>query len=367
MLKKLALFIPLGILAAATVWVFAAGTAEDPLVSLSYLTEIFAKAVDAEVEARLDASDKQLLGSVEVEENTADENGGDFAEAWTETRMKREDALIGVTGTSFLLLAGEAQVGYNSGAVVDVTDGSVVESGSKLIPKHRYLVAEDTMAAFVVTTKTAVVNYQGEYRFVYSDAPDQNAMAYALKSLHLFRGTLTNYGDGFDLELVPTRLHALIMFIRVLGEEEEALAWSGTEPFVDIEDGSQAYHYVGYAYEKGYTNGCSPTEFCPDLAVNARQYAEFMLRAMGYSSVANTDLSTALDRAQEAGLLTANEAVYLESDSFLRADLVYISYYALHTRLPDGMTALADQLQTKGVFSPAEWSAARSLVPGARM
>ncbi|WP_300807933.1 helix-turn-helix domain-containing protein [uncultured Desulfovibrio sp.] len=36
-------------------------------------------------------------------------------------------------------------------------------------------------------------------------------MAAALKQLNLFRGTFTGYGEGYDLELAPTRLQALIM------------------------------------------------------------------------------------------------------------------------------------------------------------
>ncbi len=84
------------------------------------------------------------------------------------------------------------------------------------------------------------------------------------------------------------------MFIRVLGEDEQALAWSGTTPFKDIEKGSQAEHYVGYAYEKGYTNGYTATSFKPAGAVNAYQYTELVLRAMGYSSAANKKSSDTL-------------------------------------------------------------------------
>ena len=62
--------------------------------------------------------------------------------------------------------------------------------------------------------------------------------------MHLFQGSLTGYGQGYDLEAAPTRLQALIMFIRVLGEEDAALAWSGTTPFTDIAKGSQAEKYV---------------------------------------------------------------------------------------------------------------------------
>ena len=191
--------------------------------------------------------------------------------------------------------------------------------------------------------------------------------ATTLKSLHLFKGTFTGYGEGFDLEAAPTRLQALIMFIRVLGEEEQALAWSGTTPFKDIEKGSQAEHYVGYAYEKGYTNGYTATSFKPAGAVNAYQYTEFVLRAMGYSSAANKDLSDTLLRAVNAGVLTDGDAAMLQSAAFLRAQLVYISYYALEADLPDGSQSLADRLMDLGVFTRDEWRGSWKLVKSERL
>lgn len=125
------------------------------------------------------------------------------------------------------------------------------------------------------------MDYQGPYSFTYSSATDYNAIASALKTIHLFQGSFTGYGSGYDLEAAPTRLQALIMFIRVLGEEDAALAWSGSTPFTDIAPGTQAAQYVGYAYEKGYTNGYTATTFKPSLSITANQYVEFMLRAAG--------------------------------------------------------------------------------------
>ena len=220
---------------------------------------------------------------------------------------------------------------------------------------------------FIVTTKTAVVQYQGGGSIAASSTVDYNAMAAALKQLNLFRGTLTGYGEGYDLELAPTRLQALIMFIRVLGEEDAALAWSGTTPFTDIAKGSQAEKYVGYAYEKGYTNGFSATQFKPGNAVNAYQYTEFILRAMGYSSSSNTNLADTLNRARIAGVLTAGEAAALQTGKFLRADLVYVSYYALEAELPSGEETLADRLMDLDVFTRSEWRSARELVSTERL
>ena len=362
MKKRLTILLSLCLLISAAAWAVAAGSKDDPLVSLSYLTGEFSKTVNKQITSALDDSDEELLETLEKGEELVETIPG-----WQEIRLKREDVLTGQTGTMVLPLAGDMKVSYDSGAVVDVTAGQVVAAGSSLAANHRYLVAEDTKANFVVAGKTAVLDYQGSAFFAYSDAVDYNAMAAALKKLHLFKGSFTGYGEGFDLELAPTRLQALIMFIRVLGEEDEALAWTGTTPFTDIEKGSQAEQYVGYAYSKGYTNGYTKTTFKPAGAVNAHQYTEFVLRAMGYSSVANTNLADTLTRAQAAGLLTEGEAAALLTTPFLRAELVYISYYALGTALPDGTMTLGDLLQDKDVFTAAEWKTAKKLVTSNRM
>ena len=340
----------------------AGGDLSDPLASLSYLTGIFTDTVDKRVEEKLDASDQELLSGDLG--NTA-ESGGNFTATWAEQRLKEGDILSGTTGTSIMVLAGNANVTF-SGAVVDVTTGTAITSGSALTANHRYLVADDTTAAFTVTSKTAVVDYQGDYSFIYSNSTDYNAIATALKTLNLFKGSYTGYGSGYDLEVAPTRLQALIMFIRVLGEEDAALAYTGTTPFTDIASGTQSEKYVGYAYSKGYTNGYSATTFRPSQTVTAGQYMEFMLRALGYSSSANTDLSGTLNNAYVNGVITAGELAYLQSDTFLRADLAYISYYALDAWVAGSGQTLRDTLMEKGTFTAAQDRAAAALVTGVR-
>ena len=356
LLPVLCLLIPLALMVSALA---AGGDLSDPLASLSYLTGIFTDTVNKRVDEKLTASDQALLsGNLEAV-------SGSSTATWTETRLKEGDVLTGSTGTSVLVLAGGARVTF-SGAVVDVTTGTAVTSGSALAVNHRYLVAENTTADFTVTSKTAVVDYQGPYAFRYSNATDYNAIAAALKTLNLFKGSFTGYGEGYDLEVAPTRLQALIMFIRVLGEEDAALAYTGPMPFTDVDAGSQSEKYVGYAYSKGYTNGYSATTFRPSQTVTAGQYMEFMLRALGYSSAANTDLSGTLDNAYANGVITSGEPTALQSGTFLRADLVYVSYYALDATMAGTGITLRDTLMNKGTFTSAQVSAAAALVPGGR-
>ena len=359
MKKRFLVLIPVCLLLGSLLWAFAVADEANPLASLSYLTDVFMEELDEAIDKRLDRSDKALRKELKNSDGE-DVVAVEVASTWTERRTKKNDILHGTTGTGVLLLAGEMEVYYDEGAVVDVTTGSEISSGSTLKYQHRYLVAENTKAEFVTTTPTAVMDYQGPYDFEDSDLPDYNAMARAIRELNLFRGTTIGYGEGFELENPATRIQALIMFIRVLGEEEQALAWQGECPFRDVLDWAKPY--VGYAYEMGYTNGVGPASFAPDAPATSSQYTEFVLRAMGYSSTANTDLSNTLQRAWESGVMTEGEVDAFGSlERFSRAEMVYISYYALFAELPDGGT-LADSLQNKGVFDSTNWKSAKRMV-----
>ena len=266
-------------------------------------------------------------------------------------------------------LAGELTVSFSAGTVVDVTDGRELTSGSAIPINHRCLVAEDTTALFTCTSKTAVLSYCGSYHFALSDKPDRNAMAEALQSLSLFRGTGSGIGSGYELEKTPTRAEALIMLIRMLGEEKAALACTASQPFIDVPDWCAPY--VAYAYERGYSNGVGTDSlghsyFGTQQTASAAMYVEFMLRALGYSSTATTNISDALDRAVTAGVLTAGERTALQSSDFLRADVAYLSYYALSARTSGG-AALSRKLIDAGVFTDADYRAAQALVKTARI
>ena len=124
---------------------------------------------------------------------------------------------------------------------------------------------------------------------------------------------------------------------------------------------------MGYAYAKGYTNGYTATLWRPNQTVSLNQYTEFLLRALGYSSVTNTDLSDTLDRAVSAGLINSKESAALAKVSFLRADLVYLSFRSLDATVSGTMDTLSDTLIAKGVFTSAEAREGRALVSARRL
>lgn len=343
--------------------------AEETLVSRDYLQGIFLSRVDTAVDASLDKTDDAAYSAAEAEWRailaSAEANvGAQRADTFTESTCKRGNLLTGPTGLNVIVLAGDVTAQFSTGAVIDVTEGREITSGTTLTANHRYLVAEDTTARFTVTGKSAVLSYCGLYVLSPASTADYPAMAAALKALGLFRGTGVGYGQGFDLEKAPTRAEALIMLIRLLGEENDALACTAQHPFTDVPDWAQPY--VAYGYAKGYSNGIWADAFGTSMPASAEMYVEFLLRALGYSSTAQTDISDSPARACTAGLLTEGEVSALRAETFLRADVVYLSFYALETNTASG-TPLADTLSARGVFTQSAYRSARVSVSSARI
>lgn len=368
MKRRIPLFALILLLALGAAAAAAGGSADDPLISLSYLKEQFTDAFLEQVETVGDEEGAPLYhnaldqASLTAAKASVYQN---LAEKPEEISLKQADAVVGPTGFSLLPLSGTVTVSFDSGAVVDVTNGTEVRSGTALTLQHQYLVAENTLATFTVTSQTAVVQYEGYHAFAISASTvDYVAMADALKLLNLFQGSDTGYGSGYNLEQYPTRMQALVMFIRVLGEEEAALACTDPCPFTDITWG---HSYAAYAYQKGYAVGYGDGRFGANNTVDATSYMEFLLRAMGYSKAGVDDWSTALQRAADHGVITQGELESLRTMPFHRAQVVYLSYRALETPLSGSSDLLSDKLIRSGVFTSSQLTKAQSLVSDVRL
>ncbi|MCI5704711.1 MAG: hypothetical protein MR272_05775 [Pseudoflavonifractor sp.] len=324
-----------------------AGSAGDPLISLNWIKNTFLPSALEQASQRVDSATEETYRQV-----LSAQAGG------TELRLKRGDVLRLETGSGVLSLAGGLS-GSASGTVVDVTDGTELAPGGPLTPRHRYLAAENTTAAFSVSTDTAVVRLTGRYTLSLSGETDYNALADALKIMGLFRGSDTPYGSGYELENAPTRIQGLILFLRLLGEEQAALSYPGSGvTFADVP--TWAKPYVAYAYDKGYTKGMAVDSqwrvwFGTENALAPNDYVTFLLRALGYSE-AGGDFSwlTAARDARALGVLTAGEETLLTGGRpFLRAQVAYLSYYALGASVRGGETTLLDRLTASGAVNAA--------------
>lgn len=159
-----------------------------------------------------------------------------------------------------------------------------------------------------------------------------------LSKIGMLRGT----AGGFDLDKVPTRAQAAIMLVRLYGAEERAQGLYGagriTCPFTDVNE--TAAPYVAWLVDEGLANGISETSFGASQPCTAKAYTIFLLRALGYQDKEDFTTSNAQEFAQSLGLLDTSAL----TGSFLRDDLVALTYQALGTDMKDGKMYLLEHL-----------------------
>lgn len=182
---------------------------------------------------------------------------------------------------------------------------------------------------------------------VTASASNYDAAAKDLSAIGMFRGT----ANGFELDRAPTRSEAAIMLVRLYGAEDAAKAayeaGEITHPFTDVS--SFTSPYVAWLYDRGITNGTSSSTFGSSNPCSAQNYVVFLLRALGYQDGTDFQYADALTFAAGKGLLDTS----LFSGTFLRDDLVAVTYQALACDLKDGSTYLLDSLVKSGAIDAA--------------
>lgn len=195
---------------------------------------------------------------------------------------------------------------------------------------------------------------------IYHSERDRDTAERFTETLHmlgLFAGAGTNPDGSIDYALYRsgTRTEALVMLIRLLGKEKEALSGTWSHPFADVP--KWADKYVGYAYETGLTDGVSATRFGADGEASMQMYLTFLLRALGQTG--DDVWPEAFSRADAAGITgTENDSYELCPDSFWRCDMVVASYRALEAACTSGQK-LAEKLIAEGVFTADQYQTAR--------
>ena len=167
--------------------------------------------------------------------------------------------------------------------------------------------------------------------------------ANALKNLNLFTGT----EKGFDLDRAPTRVEAVVMLLRMLGEEKAALDSTLASPFTDVP--TWATKYIAYAYKKGYTNGTTKTTFGSNNLASPEQFVTFMLRALGYSDKREFDWAHSIEFAESLGIVASGK--YIKgSTSFMRGDCVDVMFSFLAAKEKGKTTTLAESLINSNII-----------------
>lgn len=193
---------------------------------------------------------------------------------------------------------------------------------------------------------------------------DIEAAAQELNAMGIFRGS----GSGsLDLDAPCDRLHGAVLFTRLLGKEEDALANRRPHPFLDIGNESWAAPYLGYLYNNGYAYGQATGHYGTGPMLPAH-FATFCLRALGYSEgSANSDFlwSGALDMMVEKEIISGTLRNRLRyTATFTRGDAVLLAYATLAAPMKEGQDqTLLQHLTATGALTAqqaAAFTAARA-------
>ena len=137
--RALCLFLAV-LLLSGTVYAADAGSEGDPLISLSYITNIFRPAVLAAADAKL-------------QNDASRPSGGNTSPL---TTISAGGSVRLSTGQTAILLIGSASLSVEYGGVVNCSAGAEVSNGA-LALRQRYLVCEDASASIYVTDDSTFV------------------------------------------------------------------------------------------------------------------------------------------------------------------------------------------------------------------
>ena len=342
------------------------GTAEDPLVSKSFVDKTFFEKVIADARGKIEnavssfkteylnkASSAAKVPSVnepflqEVADSVLEslQSEGKYlysnSSAAPHTLMSG-DVVSAKDGTVIIITEGSAIC--TSGSLVNIVQGREIVSGNALGRFTAFMFPEGG-ATVEITSKTAKVLLDGTFSISGYEVKHMDK-AYALKKLGLVKGA----ANGMELYRGNTRAESITMLIRLLGEESPALEKDHQNPFTDVD--AWAKRYVGYAYVKGYTKGVSNTRYDGSSLTTAGQYMTFILRALGYSEAAGDfKYETALSDAVRLGVIDSSVMTELSGKQFRRDDVMHLSYLAMSAKVKGSSKTLLSKLVASGAVA----------------
>ncbi len=270
------------------------------------------------------------------------------------------DRIAGRPGAGIILQSGTAKIcGGPESEVLNVTTGSTREPGFEIRDGIYYMVLDNDQSGIIITSEDAVVMIKDGAYVVRGYQTKYVKYADILSDLGMFKGT----DAGYELVRKPTRQEAIIMLIRMLGEEKEALAFDESNmPFTDVTGWVDGQKYIAYAAAMGYTNGKTATTFDQYGIADAHTFLTFVLRALGYrDSGEDPDFvwdTSSVDLAIDLGLLTEEQCADMLSSGLRRDHVVLICVNALFKQVNGTDYTLANKLINKAVVTQEQINSA---------
>ena len=180
-------------------------------------------------------------------------------------------------------------------------------------------------------------------------AANEGDAADRLYELGLFQGVGVK-ADGspdYALDRDLTRAEAVVLLVRLIGKETDALSGNWDAPFSDVPQ--WAMPYVGYAYENNLVFGIDSTVFAGFRRATPAEYLTFILRALGYSSDTDFQWNRAWVLTDEIGITDGQYGS--GAADFSRGDATEIAVSALSARMKGSEQTLYSYLEENGVFT----------------
>lgn len=158
-------------------------------------------------------------------------------------------------------------------------------------------------------------------------------------------------GSSYGLENAPTRLEGIIILIRLLGKDGEAMEMQSLPcRFNDVP--AWAAGYANYASAEGLAKGISDTLFGTNESMTAQQFHTLMLRVIGYDDgEGDFQWNRSVQAAEKLAILPGDMAQrYDFTSEYTKRDLMETAFCFLEAPFKDGTETLIQKLLDTGAI-----------------
>ena len=149
-------------------------SSEDPLISLSYLRDIFKKELLSEVDEKLEnfKADFEYDGNTDNNDNSGEDETNAPAEVPSQTyevvELSEGDALYAISACEIILRSGKAVCVAPDATqgIADLTDATEIYNGYDLTKNHLCLIPRGDGRGLTASSETVYIMVRGDYTIV---------------------------------------------------------------------------------------------------------------------------------------------------------------------------------------------------------
>jgi len=176
-LKYISGILVLAAVLAVTVLAASYDSSEDPIVSLSYLTQVFRPSIEkdyeekiAALEAQIEALSSSTVPSTPADPETEPETSVPVSITYEVLELKYGDCLFAAGAVDIMLRAGSAVcIAPDAGqGISDYTAGAEIYNGEALTKNHMCLIPRGDGRGIMATAQSVYIMVRGDYSLVKS-------------------------------------------------------------------------------------------------------------------------------------------------------------------------------------------------------